>query len=83
LGVKPSSLNEIYWSHSHDDLVTLVGIRTQYEMAVAYQNYESFRLVANEALGGGKRQSHSEGEGIQTMDELVRKFQMVGGRVGG
>lgn len=52
-------------------------------MAVAMQNYESIRLVAGEALGGKKQHHHTEDEGIQTMDELVRKFQSFGGKIGG
>jgi hypothetical protein len=77
-------LDEIYWSHSHNDLVTLVGIKTQYELAVSYQNYESIRLVAAEALGGKPKGQQSNSDGaIQTMDELVRKFQSFGGKVGG
>lgn len=62
----------------------MVGIRTQYELALALQNYESIRLVAAEALGGGKKRAAVEEDGaIQDMNELVRKFQMLGGKIGG
>jgi hypothetical protein len=51
-------------------------------MAYHHQLYETFRLVVDEALGGGgESSSASEGEAVQTFDELARAFADIGGSV--
>lgn len=52
-------------------------------MAQAYQTFESFRLVAQEALGGGSTRGPAipESEAIGSYDELVAAFTNVGGVV--
>jgi len=84
-GVRPSKLRKVYWTHSHNDLVKIVDVRTQYEIAKAYQIHESFRLVAAEVFGGGKSSSSTpspEGKPVETMQELMAAFASVGGSLG-
>jgi hypothetical protein len=51
-------------------------------MAGYYQEYETFRLVVDEALGGGGNSKPDESEAIQTFDQLARAFADVGGTLG-
>lgn len=85
LGVRPSALDEVYWSHTFDDLKTLVSLKAQAETAHHHQTYETFRLVVDEALGGGSGGSSSsapsESDAVQTFDELARAFAGLGGTV--
>ncbi|MBD9544257.1 hypothetical protein IB276_32960 [Ensifer sp. ENS04] len=50
-------------------------------MAHHLQTYETFRLVVNEALGGGDAQPN-ESEAIGTFEELARAFTDIGGTLG-
>lgn len=72
----------MYWSHSLEDLTTLVSLKSQERMAGYYQEYETFRLVVDEALGGGGNSKPDESEAIQTFDQLARAFADVGGTLG-
>lgn len=54
-------------------------------MARTYQEYETLRLVVNEALGGTKSgggNAPSSSKAVQTFDELAAAFQDLGGVVG-
>jgi hypothetical protein len=52
-------------------------------MAGYYQEYETFRLVVDEALGGGGGNSApNESEAIQSFDELAKAFAEIGGTLG-
>jgi len=55
-------------------------------MARTYQEYETLRLVIQEALGGTKNSgvsnSSSEVKHIQSFDELASAFKEIGGVVG-
>lgn len=51
-------------------------------MANHLQTYESFRLVVDEALGGGDSKPQAS-EAIGTFEELARAFAEVGGTLGG
>jgi len=79
-------LDKAYWKYSHKDLVKLVGLKTQFEIAKSYQTHESFRLVAFEALGGGKNKSSTpSSEGIKPVEdfqELMAAFTSIGGSLG-
>lgn len=78
-------MNKIYWSHSQNDLIKIVDIRTQYEIAKAYQIHESFRLVAAEVFGGGKNGNGAPSSGskpVETFQELMAAFSSVGGQFG-
>lgn len=35
LGVKPSALPVVYWSHTFEDLITLTDLKVQFEMVKA------------------------------------------------
>ena len=74
-------MDEVFWSHSFHDLTTLVGLRSQEQMAHHLQNYETFRLVVDEALGGGETHP-DESNAIQSFDELARAFADIGGSLG-
>jgi hypothetical protein len=50
-------------------------------MAHHLQTYESFRLVVDEALGGGESKPDESGA-IQTFDQLARAFADIGGTLG-
>lgn len=55
----------------------------QYESARAHQTWESFRLVAAEALGGGDAEPKKpEVVPVQSFAELAAAFSGAGGRVG-
>jgi hypothetical protein len=83
LGVKPSALDEVFWTHSYRDLETLVAIKTEYEVAVRFQEYESLRLAIAEALGGTTSSSSvNEEEAVTTREQLMAAFSAVGGMVG-
>jgi hypothetical protein len=71
----------VYWSHSLEDLTTLVSLKSQERMAGYYQDYETFRLVVDEALGGGDSKP-DESEAIQSFDQLAKAFAEVGGTLG-
>ncbi len=55
-------------------------------MARTYQEYETLRLVINEALGGtkasGASNSSSDIKHIQSFDELASAFREIGGVIG-
>lgn len=52
-------------------------------MAHHFQDYESFRLVVNEALGGTtSQQEANDSEAIGTFEELAAAFQSIGGTIG-
>lgn len=76
----------MFWSHTHDDLIKIVGLKTAEAMARTYQEYETLRLVIQEALGGTKNSgvsnSSSEVKHIQSFDELASAFKEIGGVVG-
>lgn len=74
-------MDEVFWSHSFNDLTTLVSLKSQENMAYHLQTYETFRLVVDEALGGGESRPNEEGA-IQTFDELARAFADIGGTLG-
>lgn len=83
MGVRPSALEKVFWSHSIEDLKALVSIKSQESMANHFQMYESFRLVVDEALGGGAgRDDAGEGKAVQSFEELARAFADIGGTVG-
>lgn len=71
----------MFWSHSFNDLTTLVNLKSQEQMAHHLQTYETFRLVVDEALGGGDTKPN-ESEAIQSFDELARAFADIGGTLG-
>jgi hypothetical protein len=50
-------------------------------MAYHLQTYETFRLVVEEALGGGDNKP-AQSEAIGTFDELARAFADIGGTLG-
>jgi hypothetical protein len=50
-------------------------------MAHHLQTYETFRLVVDEALGGGESKS-DESDAIQSFDQLARAFADIGGTLG-
>lgn len=75
--MKPSDLREVYWSHSLEDLRTLVGLRIQYEIAQANQGYENLVLVAQQVFG--KAESGDEDvEVIEDFGQLARAFEQMG-----
>lgn len=82
MSVRPSALAEVFWSHSLNDLTTLVSIKSQEHMASHFQMYESFRLVVDEALGGSSDPEPDANDAIQSMDELTRAFAALGGAFG-
>ncbi|CCV12933.1 hypothetical protein MESS4_510100 [Mesorhizobium sp. STM 4661] len=84
LGIKPSSLRETLWSHTHFDLQTIVSLKTQFVLAQGYQTFESFRLVAQEALGGGRSSTAAipESDAIGSFGELAAAFSNIGGSIG-
>ncbi|MBC2806547.1 hypothetical protein ACCS91_33445 [Rhizobium ruizarguesonis] len=53
-------------------------------MAGYYQEYETFRLVVDEALGGGggSQPKPNESDAIQSFDQLAKAFADVGGTLG-
>lgn len=71
----------MYWSHSFNDLTTLTKIKSEETMAYHLQTYETFRLVVDEALGGGDSKP-AGGEAVGTFDELARAFADIGGSLG-
>jgi hypothetical protein len=60
----------------------MVSLKSQEHMAHHLQDYESFRLVVDEALGGGSKSQPDESEAIQTFDQLARAFADIGGTLG-
>ncbi|KQS84251.1 hypothetical protein ASG58_21005 [Rhizobium sp. Leaf383] len=74
-------MDEVYWSYSFTDLTTLVSLKSQEQMAHHLQTYETFRLVVDEALGGGESRP-AESSAIQTFDELAKAFSDIGGSLG-
>ena len=71
----------MFWSHSFEDLTTAVSLKSQEHMAHHLQTYETFRLVVDEALGGGESKPDESGA-IQSFDELARAFADIGGTLG-
>jgi hypothetical protein len=67
-------------------LVKLVDVRTQYEIAKAYQIHESFRLVAAEVFGGSKKTGNAPSTTgvapIEDYQSLMRAFSEMGGQLG-
>ena len=62
----------------------MVRLKTQYETAMMYQNHESLRMVAYEALGGKWDEAEPDpSEAVQTFDELKKAFMEFGGSFGG
>lgn len=47
----PSRLDELYWSHTLEDLRKMVELRIQYDLMRFIQEKESFRDVVAEAMG--------------------------------
>lgn len=79
LGVRPSALNKVYWSHSYSDLKTLVSLRQQFEYAKVSQAYETLALVVSKALGTKETKSSKP---VESMDELMAAIANVGGKIG-
>ncbi|WP_152613160.1 hypothetical protein [Inquilinus limosus] len=56
---KPSSISEVYWSHSLRDLRTLTKITYGFHAAQVVQQYETFASVVSAALGGKKKKTEA------------------------
>lgn len=51
LGVKPSALPVVYWSHTFEDLITLTDLKVQFEMVKAMSFTESLLYTAGQIFG--------------------------------
>lgn len=59
----------------------MVSLTSQEKMANHLQEYETFRLVVNEALGGSTNATE-DSDAIGTFAELSKAFEAIGGSVG-
>ena len=80
LGVKPSDIDIVYWSHSLDDMRHIVGLKAQFELVKVHQEYENLALIVSKAFGGKAEPPKSKA--VETWEELTSKFAALGGLVG-
>lgn len=57
LGVRPSALDTVYWSHTLHDLRVLTKLKMEHELVKANSFTESLVLVASQVFGGGNESS--------------------------
>lgn len=72
----------MYWSHSLNDLKTLVRIKGREQSALVYQNFENLRLVASEIFGKAPEKGTPNEGTVGSWEELVSAFRSVGGTIG-
>lgn len=76
LGIKPSALPVVYWSHTLEDLITLTDLKVQFEMVKAMSFTESLLYTAGQIFGA--KQSTSE-ETLSSVDDMLAFAKMVNG----
>jgi hypothetical protein len=69
LGVRPSALPEVYWSHTLNDLKVMVKLRMEYDLANANQGFENLILTASKIFGGSSKTSTTRTFTPQSADE--------------
>lgn len=76
LGVKPSALPAVYWSHTLEDLITLTDLKVQSEMVRAMSFTESLLYTAGQIFGA--KQSGPE-KNLSSVDDMLAFAKMVNG----
>ncbi len=77
-------MREVYWSHSHDDLRTLVRLNSEEKVAELGQHFENLAVVVSKALGGSTEDEEdtSDVTVIESWDDLTAAFRTLGGHIG-
>ena len=70
LGVRPSALIDVYWTHSLRDLQTITRLRMEYEMVKASSFTESLAEIAK-ALFPSEEGKRGDGDVINSVDDAM------------
>lgn len=76
LGVKPSALPVVYWSHTFEDLITLTDLKVQFEMVKAMSFTESLLYTAGQIFGA-KRSTATDD--LSSVDDMLAFAKMING----
>lgn len=76
-------MREVYWSHSYNDLVTIVRLNTEGKVAELGQHFDNLATVVSQALGGSDNEDDdADVTVVESWDDLVAAFNTLGGQVG-
>lgn len=76
LGVKPSALPIVYWSHTLEDLITLTDLRVQFEMVKAMSFTESTLFTAGQIFGS---KPAGEVEELTSVEQMLAFAKQING----
>lgn len=76
LGVKPSALPVVYWSHTFEDLITLTDLKVQFEMVKTMSFTESLLYTAGQVFGA-KRSTATDD--LSSVDDMLAFAKMING----
>lgn len=77
LGVKPSALPVVYWSHTLEDLITLTDLRVQFEMVKSMSVTESMLFTAGQVFGA---KPSGEAEELTSVEQMMAFAKQVNGQ---
>lgn len=74
MGVKPSDLNQVFWSHTREDIRTVLRLKVAAEQTRITQDFQTLSTVLSYALGGKKSKGKPPSSLAEAEAQLMSLF---------